>query len=177
MYEINYSKFTTDIMKHFLKNMGIVLFTSGGFWYVNKNPEIAQHVIDSFNLEELKRECDSHITSLANNLRESLVKNVSYVEMSSWPVKLSEAIKCMESGTLSESSIVYIEASIRNIPVADLCSKIINNAGMLQYAESAIAGKRGFIIDQIWSCTNIQQLESLGILDMVDLGLNISVDY
>lgn len=100
---------------------------------------------------------------LAKDKRNTIVADISPAEMSSWPIKRSEALAYEASGLATDAPNLAVEADARNISLADLVDKVLAKAAQLSYIEAQIAGYAGKLQDQINAAEDEQALEAIDI--------------
>lgn len=87
----------------------------------------------------------------AASLRDRVTSGISAAEMSSWPLKLSEA----QAGG---GPMLTLEAGYRGISEADLVTKVLDKATQLSTLEAQIAGVAGMHNDTIEALTTIEEV-------------------
>jgi hypothetical protein len=87
----------------------------------------------------------------AASLRDRVTAGISAAEMSSWPLKLSEA----QAGG---GPMLTLEAGYRGISEADLIVKVLDKAQQLSTLEAQIAGVSGMHNDAINAMTTIEEV-------------------
>jgi hypothetical protein len=91
----------------------------------------------------------SEVDQIAKAKRDAVVAAYSPAEMASWPIKRAEAMAWQASGNDADAPNLVIEAQARQVPLADLVSKVLEKAAQLAQIEALIAGHTGYLQDQL----------------------------
>jgi hypothetical protein len=121
---------------------------------------------DPRTLSEAKAEKQSIIATHAANLRQTIRANIhpyaTPEEMSTWPIKRAEALAYQVSQNADDAPTLAIEASIREVSLASIVSRVLTNAAVLLEAEITIAGTSGLHRDAV------EALETIAAVDTYD---------
>ncbi len=98
------------------------------------------------------------IDVLATAKRNKVIAAYSPGEMASWPIKREEALKFQQTGLASDAPNLNTEASYRGISIADLVTKVLNDAARFSAIEAAIAGTSGRHRDSVKSLQSIEDV-------------------
>lgn len=133
--------------------------------YVDNEIEVSdeaavQAIIDAYTLDQAKAWKCAQVAALAKELRNQIIANVSPAEMSSWPIKLSEAAKFAATGNAADAPMLSAEASARNVTLAELIAKVNGNATVFSGFEAVIAGVDGKHRDAIKALTTFEAVAS-----------------
>ena len=128
-----------------------------GAWISNDDVAV-QALIDSYPLAQAKAEKKRDVSAQAREKYDLVTAGISAAEMAGWPILLSEALTYRASGTAGAA--IQAEATIRGITVADLVTKIENNATAFQQARAAIAGADGRKRDEVDALTTFESVAS-----------------
>lgn len=107
------------------------------------NDAAVQAIIDAYTLDDAKADKCAEVLAYAKSLRDKVIASISAGEMASWPIKLSEAAKYLQTGDESTAPMLSTEALARGITLAQLVAKVDNNAQQFSMLESLIAGTDG----------------------------------
>lgn len=109
------------------------------------------HDIEFATLAEAKANRIAVVDLAAASLRDRVTAGISAAEMSSWPLKLSEA----QAGG---GPMLTLEAGYRGVSEADLIVKVLDKAQQLSMLEAQIAGVAGKHNDAIEVLTTIEEV-------------------
>ncbi len=129
-----------------IKAAGHWLSQRDGAW-VSSDDAAVQAIIDGYTLAQAKAERKREVSAKAREKYDLVTAGISAAEMAGWPILLSEALTYRASGIVGAA--IQAEATIRDITVADLVTKIEGNAAAFQQARAAIAGTDGRKRDEI----------------------------
>lgn len=99
-----------------------------------------------------------NIEALATQKRNIVIAPFSSGEMSSWPIKRSEAILFKQTNNPSDAPYLANEAVIRGITLETLADKVIADATRFSNVEAAIAGTSGRHRDSVKALTTFEQV-------------------
>lgn len=118
-----------------------------GAW-VSSNDEAVQAIIDGFTIEHARSAKKAEVSAYAKAIRDRVIAGFSAGEMASWPLKLTEA-RAYRDDPLASCPLLAIEAGQRGVPLAQLVTRVLDNATTFATIEAAIAGREGFHRDII----------------------------
>lgn len=128
-----------------------------GVWQAD-SADAVQAIIDSFTPAELADAVCAQIEALATAKRNAVVAPFSPGEMSSWPIKLTEARQFGVSGNPADAQFLAREAAKRGISLQQLVDKVIANAAQLSAIEAYIAGINGMHRDAVRALLTHEQV-------------------
>jgi len=138
---------------------GHCLAQVNGVWQSSDDTAV-QAIIDGYTLEQAKTLKMREVSLHAKVLRDRAVETVSAGEMASWPIKRAEANEHIASGGTADCPMLTDEAAARNITLADLVARVINNAQTFGSLESSISGTDGRHRDAINAMTDFAAVAS-----------------
>lgn len=113
-----------------------------GTWIASDDVAV-QAIIDAYTLDQAKAEKSLRVALHAKMLRDRVIADYSPAEMSSWPIKLSEAAKYAESHNAADAPLLSAEAAVRGITLDAMMGKVGGNAQTFSALEAQIAGIDG----------------------------------
>lgn len=128
-----------------------------GVWR-SDNYAAVQSIIDAYTLDQAKAHKSKEVTLHAKSLRDKVVAAISSGELSSWPVKLSEAAKFAGGADAAQCPMLAGEALARGITLSELVGKVDGNAAGFSALESAIGGTDGKHRDAIKALTTFAEV-------------------
>lgn len=117
-----------------------------------------QAIINGFTLAEAKAHVTTNILAHAKALRDKAVAAISPGEMASWPIKVKEAATFRATGDAAQCPMLSLEATARNITLADLVTKVEGNSNRLSMLEATIGGNDGKHRDAVAALTTFAAL-------------------
>jgi len=133
---------------------------AAGHWHcvedgvpISSDDVAVQAIIDAYTLDDAKSDKCAEVSAYAKILRDRVVGTISAGEMASWPIKLSEAAKYLQTGDETVAPMLSTEAIARGITLAQLVTKVDGNAAQFSMLESLIAGTDGKHRDAIKELT------------------------
>lgn len=100
----------------------------------------------------------SHVYATAFTARERATSGVAAAEMASWGIKVLEAKDYTLYQDDTRTPLIAMEASFRQVTVAQLAERIVNNSNNLSMLEAAIAGNSGRHVDAINALSSIENV-------------------
>lgn len=95
------------------------------------------------NLEDRRAWVSADIDLHAKALRDGVVSLISPAEMSSWPLKQTQAVAFLASGEDAAAPLLVAEARYRKCTTAKLVDMVLAKAQQLSGLEAAISGECG----------------------------------
>lgn len=129
--------------------------------WIQINGVVQAPPIQAFSDQQASRIAE--VDSVAKEKRDSVVVNTSPGEMASWPIKRAEALAWQSSSSDTDAPNLLREATARQIPLADLVSKVLAKAAQLSSLEADIAGHCGYLQDQLRAATDSTSLYAIDI--------------
>lgn len=112
-----------------------------GVW-VSDNDVAVQAIIDGYTMAQTADEIKARIDEYAASLRGKVTATVAPAEMASWTIKRAEA-EAYQANNAAATPFLSAESTARGVTVADLATRVLNNAAVLQSLEAQIAGNSG----------------------------------
>ena len=128
-----------------------------GVWRSSDDTAV-QVIIDDYSLDAAKSEMSKQVSAHAKLLRDRVVADISMGELASWPVKLAEAGRFVETGSSANCPMLAGEAAARGVSLAVLVGKVGGNALGFSAIEAAIGGADGKHRDAIKIITSFHDL-------------------
>jgi hypothetical protein len=122
---------------------GMVLVdVSNGATALVDDEAAVQAVMDAYPLSSTQSEVSARIDAHAAALREKVTAGIAPAEMSSWPIKRSEALAYQADPT-AVTPFLSAEAAARGVTVDAIAARVAANSTALSALEAAIAGNAG----------------------------------
>ncbi|SNT29257.1 hypothetical protein SAMN06265795_12262 [Noviherbaspirillum humi] len=142
-----------------IRAAGHWLHEENGVW-ISSNDEAVQAIIDSFDAAAGARAAKvAAIDAHAAKLRNKVVAGISPAEMSSWPLKVKEAIAYLADAS-ADTPMLTMEAQARQITVLELAQRVKANSDQLAMLEAVIAGNAGRHRDAVAALTDWQAVSA-----------------
>lgn len=145
-----------------IRNAGHWLRQENGQW-VSSNDEAVQAIIDGFTVAQARSAKKAQASAHAKMLRDRVISGFSAGEMASWPLKLTEA-RAFQADPLANCPLLSIEANQRGVPLAQLVTRVLDNATTFASIEASIAGREGFHRDIIDALATFDDVASYDFL-------------
>ena len=100
------------------------------------------------------------VKSKSEELVDSVIQEYPEFERLTFTTQSSEADALM-SNPSAPTPFLSMVASIRNIPVSKLATRVLNHRNNFAMVTSFAAGKRQAYLDQIESCTTVAELDAI----------------
>jgi len=125
-------------------------------WVTNGGCPMLPDPVGMLTLAEAKAARCTEIDLYAAGLRNRFVRGKSIAEMSTWPIKLTEARQYNATNDPTKAPMLSAIATIRGIPLADIVSKVLAQAQAMANLEAQVDGVRGKHNDAVNACLTIQ---------------------
>lgn len=112
------------------------------------------------DVETARDEMSARIDADAKVARDLVVAAYSAAEMSSWPIKRSQALRHRATGDDADAPMLVIEAGYRQCSVANLVDLVLAKADVLAGLEARIAGESGYLQDLLQAAETMDDIES-----------------
>tara|TARA_R110002126_G_scaffold90831_2_gene216374 strand:+ start:4946 stop:5551 length:606 start_codon:yes stop_codon:yes gene_type:complete len=151
-----------------LNGNGVTVHTITGkiehYDVVDGEPVLAEVGIES-QLNGAKLESKNYILDFADNLRKSLAKSPSYMEVAGWASKLALAEKYQGGVTLTDAELLRINTEIllrdRGESIDTLTGKVIKQSTDLALAVSFIDGMQSSALRACDMCQTAEELHTM----------------
>lgn len=127
-------------------------------WLTAGGVPLPPDVVGQDGLDTAKAKRVADVEAYAAGLRNKIVAGISAGEMSSWPIKIMEALAYEASGDDADAPMLAATAQIRGITTAEMVAKVLAVAGQFAMAEAAIDGTRGKHCDAISAMTDVRDV-------------------
>lgn len=126
--------------------------------FTSDNDAVVQAIIHAYTLADAQGyKCDQ-VSAHAKALRDRVIRSISAGEMASWPIKLAEAAKYLQTTDPADAPMLSAEATARGIPLAALVAKVDGNATTFAGLEALIGGTDGKHRDAIKALTTFDDV-------------------
>ena len=98
------------------------------------------------------------IDAMATAKRNKVIAPYSPGEMAAWSIKREEALKYQAIPDVASAPNLNVEAQIRGITLAELVTKVLNDAARFSAIEAAIAGTSGKHRDYVKNAATIEDI-------------------
>lgn len=112
-------------------------------------------------IEQRRTQVSAGIDLHAKALRDGVVALISPAEMSSWPIKQSQALAFQASGDAAAAPMLVAEAGYRQVTTAELVDMVLAKAQQLAGLEVMISGECGRRQDILRAVDDIELIDAL----------------
>lgn len=112
------------------------------------------------DLDSAHAAISARIDADAKAARDAITDAYSSGEMSSWPIKRSQALRFQASGNETDAPMLVEEAGYRRVSVSDLADLVLAKADVLASLEARIAGESGYLQDQLRAADSMAAVEA-----------------
>ena len=140
-----------------IQSAGYSLSQHDGAW-VSDNDAAVQLLIDNYSLAQSVTYKQSDVDKYAKRLRDKVIASTSPGEMSSWPIKASEAKTYNVSKNAVDAPMLSAEALARGSTLDSVVARVLTNAAKFGGLETQVAGISGRHRDAIAACTTFERI-------------------
>lgn len=112
------------------------------------------------DFESAQADLSARIDSQSKSARDAITQSYSAGEMSSWPIKRSQALRFRATGDEADAPMLVDEAGYRRVSVSELADLVLAKADVLASLEARIAGESGYLQDQLRAADSMAAVEA-----------------